>query len=181
MTNAQRVGSLADEKVVIPAFVDVGQPDEVLPPGLHQTNELEIKATLVDKFPGSTSRSDIFTSWQAFSLLCRSILPVKEERINGSFVTSRLEPSDLDVAIWIAADDFAALDLGTQLSFGDLLAKAKPTFKCDAYVVPECPPGHPTYADYQYMLWTDSYWAQYKSPTKLIVPGVQKGYLRVAR
>src|SRR4051812_16621271 len=97
---------------VLPALTDVGQEDLLLPSGVHQGTLDEVKTLLVDGFPSSLQRIRLWESYVAFRTLIRALVPVDHEYLDGSFVTSRPAPKDVDLSIWV---DAAAIDrLGPQ-------------------------------------------------------------------
>lgn len=159
---------------------DVGQPDLLLEHGIHDATVADIQAVFVDPFPNSLTRADIFQRWQAFRDRLRNIVTVKEEFIDGSFVTSREDPADIDASYWIFATDIDALSHIGQKALHQLLAAGKPSFLVHAFLVPECGGNHPAFAAFDHTRkWTRKYWKAYQDPNKMVVPGVTKGYLRM--
>jgi hypothetical protein len=69
----------------------------ILPAGIHCMSVEDFKLSFVDRFPQSSSRKLIFDKFTRF-LGCLSGLDVVTELwLNGSFVTEKLEPGDIDV------------------------------------------------------------------------------------
>lgn len=139
----------------------------------------EIEETFVSAFPDGSPRREIFEGWLAFRNLVGKYVSVRSEFVDGSFVTSKPNPGDLDLSVWVDADELNGLSASDQLGLGKLWARRKSAFHCDAFIVPECAIGHPNYGDYQQMLWTDGHWRSVRGPNREIVPGVTKGYLKV--
>lgn len=166
---------------MIPDFVvEPLAAHRLLPPGTHKATVADTHARFVDGF-GSARRQEVFAGWQAFRGLVRQVVPVQQEFVDGSFVTDKDEPKDVDVSFWIAADDLLTLPADAQQAFRLLFGDRdfQRSFNCDAYVVPVCPSGHTNYGDFQHMLWTSEYWAACRDKTGAVVPGVTKGYIEV--
>jgi hypothetical protein len=172
-------GGGAGAGAVIPDFIDVGQPDRLLPKGVHDATPDEVRMRLVDAFPGSTSRPGIFSGWSAYSASLRALIDVQSEFLDGSFVTSRQEPDDVDMSLWIRALDLDALNPIEEANLNRMLAMQR-SFQCDVYLVPECVQNHPLRPHFdQQRDWTKKYWRAYKDPNDVVIPGIAKGYLRV--
>lgn len=168
----------------LPQFIDVDGSDEpLLPPGIHEVTVQDIHDVLVASTGDRDKRMSIFTGWVTLRALIRGLLPIQHEYVDGSFVTSRQVPSDIDVSFWARADDINALG-GHPRYMLDHLIKSRLTikdqFKCDIYLVPECEVGHPNYIDFLHMKdWTERYWRSYQDPNRVVRPNVEKGYLKV--
>ena len=76
----------------------------MLPDGLHQCTIEEIQAQCVDAFPHSNSRPQLFTGLRALvQVLSTDGIPA-DLWIDGSFVTMKLHPGDIDVLLYVSAD-----------------------------------------------------------------------------
>lgn len=165
----------------IPAFVayeDVQFP--VLPQGIHDASVAVIEQTFVGAFTGSSTRRPIFDSWVMFTNLLRSIVSIEATYIDGSFVTMKTNPKDVDSSYWITADNLNKLQLHEKSALNALLAKSQ-LFRVDAFIVPECDQGDPGRDEFDYMLWTEHYWTRCRDNNgELLPPHVRrKGYVRV--
>jgi hypothetical protein len=128
----------------LPGFVTYANVQHpVLPQGIHDADLVTIEADLVNAFAPNAQRRVVFDGWVAFRNLLRTIVGVKAEYIDGSFVTEKPAPKDIDVSFWIDADDLLQLTPTQQTALNDLLARAS-SFHVDGYIVPECGPGHPS-------------------------------------
>ena len=80
----------------------------VLPPGRHRVSEAEVKATFMDTpaLAGSTRRPILWADWLKGIALLRGSVKVHAAWIGGSFVTSALDPSDIDVVFVVSGEDF---------------------------------------------------------------------------
>src|ERR1051326_1030554 len=95
----------------LPAFESrAPYPFQVLPDGVHCTDEETFRHRLVDDFPNSQTRRAIF---EGFFLLRQDALSQKivaTQWIDGSFVESKLAPSDIDLVSFVDYDFLMALD-----------------------------------------------------------------------
>lgn len=68
-------------------------------PGRHVCTVDEIEATFVSApgFAESTTRADIWADWQRAVALLRGAAVVHAAWISGSFISGKLDPSDIDV------------------------------------------------------------------------------------
>lgn len=169
----------------IPEFENhPGLDEPILPVGVHRASVTEVKASLVDPFHDSSTRRQIFTGWLMLRATVSGIVPVLHEYIDGSFVTARPNPGDVDLSMWVEADALNVLDASGQAVMSYLFGstsrdEVKRTFRCDPYLVARCDPGHPVYPRFQHMLWTEDHWAAYKDRAGRVRPGVNKGYVEV--
>lgn len=75
--------------------------------------------------------------------------------LDGSFLTERINPKDVDVVLKV---DAPVYNIGTQEqreAIDWVIANQKPTLKCDSYVLMQYPPGDPLYDEGR---WWYSYW-----------------------
>ncbi len=98
--------------------------DGFLPSGLQLTdlNELE------DRFGGSTTRrKDLFIRLRLFVELARHCGALRLF-VNGSFVTAKTEPNDVDVVVWIGAKylDLLANDDGEAILLEQMADSGEP-------------------------------------------------------
>jgi hypothetical protein len=165
----------------LPDFVNhPGVIFPILPQGIHDANLSEVEAKLVDALP-NPQRLLAFNGWVAFRALVHALVPVRGEYINGSFVTAKPNPKDVDVSFWIDADDLDALDPARKGALNQLFGVQAPNFHVDAYVVPECGFGHASYATFQFMLWTEHFWSRCRDHAGAVIDahGIRKGFVRV--
>lgn len=135
----------------IPDFDPDRVPDPTLPPGVYQATTDEIHERFVVQVPSSLTRDGIFRKWILFRTQLRRIVPVRLEYVDGSYVSGRRNPRDMDLSLWIGVDDLNGLAPGERQVLLALWAQRISTFSCDAYIVPECPPGHPGYGLFESM------------------------------
>jgi hypothetical protein len=109
------------------------------------------------------------------------IVPIQQEFVDGSFVTDKVNPKDVDLSFWVDAEDLVALPKADQVAVDSLftVGGVMKSYGCDAYLVPRCSIGHPAFPAFQHMLWTDGHWRSVRDKNRSIVDGVHKGYVRV--
>lgn len=83
----------------IPALDDRG----VLPPGVHDCSLEELEARF-GRFQGSDRRMDLCARLAAFCREARGSPLIVEVLVDGSFVTSKEEPNDVDLLLVLPAD-----------------------------------------------------------------------------
>jgi uncharacterized protein DUF6932 len=88
----------------IPAF----RPDGCLPEGLHEASEEEVAA----RFGQSTSRREYLLGRLHRWLELARAVGARRFFINGSFVTDKAEPGDVDAVVWLPDDWNAQLGAG---------------------------------------------------------------------
>lgn len=132
---------------VIPDFNEVG----ALPEGIYKCCLDDILNFLVKRFIGSNTRENIYISYKRFNdEHCRCPLNLKQW-INGSFVTSKINPRDIDVVILYDAsnidNDIKSIELLNALNSRH--QQIKDHYLTDLYVIPLVPESHPDYERYK--------------------------------
>lgn len=159
--------------------------DRILPPGVHAATIAEIERMFVVELGNRGSRREIFDAWQVHRMLFRKLLNVQAEYVDGSFVTSRRNPSDVDIALVVKAADLEGLDLLELRTIRQYLRgnPAFHAFRVDVTLIPECGQSSPLWDEYQEALQT----LHTLYPTAMDIDGhavdrslVTKGYVRVA-
>ena len=105
---------------MIPEFQD----DGYLPEGLHLATEAEA----LFRFGTSTrQRQRLALQLRRWVLLARCV-EAKRFFVDGSFVTAKPEPNDLDAVIWIPSDFSASVDRGDleAIELENMLATRRP-------------------------------------------------------
>ena len=163
----------------VPQFEDRSLPDRILPPGVHRVTMGEIEEALVTPF-STKKRLDIFLSWSAFRDLVRKYVQVEQEFVDGSFVTSRPEPDDIDFSLHVKVEELETLATHERLVFQRFLKSSAPSYRCHVFLVPLCDPTHVDYPSaLKAKVATTKLWKAYKDPLDLVRQGVEKGYLEV--
>lgn len=98
--------------------------DGILPPGLYLADLNEIK----DRFGiNSPRRKNLFAQLRLFVDLARHCGALRM-LVNGSFVTAKAEPNDVDVVIWLGANylDLLANDDGEAILLEQMVDSGEP-------------------------------------------------------
>lgn len=150
----------------------------LLVPGRHPVTTSAFKAHFVEAFPNSASRAPLYQRWLRHRLAVLSYVPIISQWINGSFVTDKEDPKDIDLVTLMRAADYDAL-LPVQQSMLTSLMSGKATkavWGMDSYAVLTVPPMHASAAAAQQIANGWHYeWSRVRGR-----PGAQKGYLEVA-
>jgi hypothetical protein len=106
----------------------------------------------------STRRRIMHNLWTVAGCLCRWKIH-GELWIDGSFLTKKIDPPDVDLVI-VVEETFFASATPEQESIMDWLCEektepAKKAFDCDSYSLYRLPPMHPSYVSYVAL---DAYW-----------------------
>lgn len=165
---ALRVGG---DAVVIPLFDAAGS----LPAGRYPATIDEVEQSFVIPFAASLTRADLFAGWKRLRQEIRAIVPVEMEWIDGSFVTAKLDPGDIDVVSFIRADALGTLSMPDRQQLLPLVQgpASKPTHRCDSYLVAVFALGHPLEGQY---LRERGYWDRQWSRDRT---RPEKGYIDV--
>lgn len=110
----------------------------LLPAGFHDVTLEDLERLFVEPFTPPDHRRTLLTRLLAFlTQLLASGLPC-EIWLNGSFATEKVDPEDVDIAVFVREDDVNALaDVQRSVLeglFGDPLA-TKARYGCDAYIL----------------------------------------------
>ena len=108
----------------------------LLPEGLHSKSATDIKALCVSPFPYSTTRPQLF---EKLCALVEAIAGAGVEGhiwVDGSFVTNKEDPNDVDIVLWIA--NYDTLPPSQERRIGAILKQEKEHRDngCDLYPSP---------------------------------------------
>jgi len=118
----------------------------LIPADIIEVELSTFKACFVDAFPNSKTRKRLFENYLRYIYRFQDeVFPIFEQWINGSFVTKKENPNDIDLVTFL---DFKAYDLR-----GDKILDKFWTFSLeeqgiDSYIVKEFPKKHPFYKEY---------------------------------
>jgi hypothetical protein len=116
-----------------------------LAPGFHDWTYDEIKKNLVDSFPNSSRREIIFHGYSKLRNDIIQLVDTVEQWLDGSYVTNKINPGDIDLVSLIDKDKVDCLAPDKQDQLKKLFAgpDTKLTHHCDSYFVPKVPDNHP--------------------------------------
>lgn len=119
--------------------------DGLLPPGRHTLDEATFEATFVDGFPNSKTRGRLFTRWRRHREALASLIAIETQWIDGSYVTSKEDPGDIDLVTIIDGPTYDALPAPMQHMVEALLAgkRTKAVWGMDSFPIVRYPVGHP--------------------------------------
>lgn len=134
----------------------------LLPAGLHVKTWAELQTMCVDGMPLSPNRAALIAGLRRIvDRLCAEGI-TGDLWIDGSFLTEKLEPGDIDLVLALAPDSYMG---GTpnQRQLIEWLgsdnaavrAQTKQDHHCDTYIFFEVAPGHPLYPGFD----PRTYWA----------------------
>lgn len=131
----------------IPDFDTAGN----LPPGRHEAREEEVDRRLVREFTTSTTRTAIFQYWRQHRRALEELVPVCYQWLDGSFVSSKRDPADIDIVTVIAGPAFDDLPAHRQLLVTSLIGGhyTEDFWQCDAYPVVAYPEDHVGHSKYR--------------------------------
>ncbi|WP_372623382.1 DUF6932 family protein [Falsiroseomonas sp.] len=129
--------------------------DGYLDPGIHAATVADIKTHFVDAFPTSATRETIFEGYKRHTTDLQQCNVAFDQYADGSFVSSKVDPGDIDFVCIADADTIDALPPEKQRIIATLFrGKAtKATHQCDAYFIASVPDTDPRH---------QSYWANRK-------------------
>ena len=158
-------------QLVIPPTFTV---DGALPPGRHLSDVDGVRTRLVEPFPASSTRRSLYDAWRVRRQTLFGIVQVEMEWVNGSFVTAKHAPNDIDVTTFITDDNMAAVSVDQRQAVWDLTAGPAPQqVGCHSFLVIVFPDNHPYRVAYlQQRGYWDDWWSRRRT-------GQEKGYIDV--
>lgn len=151
----------------------------LLPVGRHTVTVDQFREHFVDAFPESKSRGRLFRRWQQHRESLTSMIAVRSQWIDGSFVTSKADPGDIDLVSFMDGATYDGLAPGLREMVLALVAgdSTRGFWSMDSYPVFEFDAGHraavasASQTDYWHQWWQ-------RSRTE---DGIVKGYLEVVK
>jgi hypothetical protein len=120
-----------------------------LEPGIHDLELSALEEHFVKGFPTSTTRPRIIDGYKRHRSELESLSIELEQLLDGSFVSTKNDPGDIDLVCFADADavDQLSPDDKNRLRLLTLGSSTKGSHLCDAYfcpTVPETDPRYPT-------------------------------------
>lgn len=106
----------------------------LLAPGLHDVQESDLDNHFLSKFSGSTTRPVLIDGFRRYLQALKQFRVAFEIWIDGSFVTDKQNPSDIDLVIFAPEADLNALPAPDQQTLRGLLldrVSVKKAVGCD--------------------------------------------------
>lgn len=150
--------------------------DGYLAPGIHDATTQDMETYLVTGFPSSTTRPSILSGYKLHRAAVEALNIPLEQLIDGSFVSTKNDPSDIDMVCFADAAAVDALSPAAQAEFEKLFDSTvtKLAYCCDVYFCPVLPPTDPNFQHYR---TNRKYWLGEFGFDRQEVP---KGVLRIS-
>lgn len=138
------------------ASLDKPEFPPLLSVGFHPMSIQDVRTLCVDSFPLSKRRSDVMKGLEQILSLLVDARVIADIWLDGSFLTHKVDPDDVDFIVYIQENDFINFT-ESQNKMLDWIAgeDLKEQFHCDCYVLFEYPKDHPLYWEGQ---WMKAYW-----------------------
>lgn len=104
-----------------------------LTPGIHTYSLNDFKLQFVDGFTQSESRQNIFTKFRTWLNMLLDILPPRYMWLDGSYITNKVNPNDIDLIVFYAPEDFSGVDGAVVNKLQELISQTSRMYSCDAY------------------------------------------------
>jgi len=121
----------------------------LLEPGQHILCVEQLRILCVELFPLSKERGIIFRGFKRILHDLDRLEVPADLIVNGSFLTTEIEPDDIDFAVVVAPEYYESID-GERLKLLEWIRDdktIKQTHRCDCSLCVEFPVGHPMYFD----------------------------------
>jgi hypothetical protein len=107
------------------------------------------KSRFVDEFATSRTRASIYAGFERYRAELGALGIDFELFLDGSFVSSKVDPGDVDLVCFADADAVDQLSEGAKQLLRTLVGGklTRATHSCDAYFCPTVPETHPQYDD----------------------------------
>jgi hypothetical protein len=139
--------------------VPTGTPKVEYPPllqaGFHIKTVGKLRQLCVCGFPLSTTRKAIFSRLIDVIRKLREAGIVGNLWVDGSFLTQKINPNDVDIVLEIEADALNSGSAELKNAVAWLNSNLKATHLCDSYLCVVFPQGH---ANYGYGEWNKALW-----------------------
>lgn len=146
-----------------------------LPPGRHQATVAEVEAAFANAYPSSASRGPLFEQWRLLSAAIERIVEIQDQWLDGSYVTTKENPADIDLVSHFDGPALDALDpIEKTLLIGLIHGhQSRDIHACDSFYIAIYPAGHPARAQYEAALrYWDNLFGRHRD-------GDPKGYVEV--
>lgn len=158
-----------------------------LPDGVHRCEMEHIRATFVDQFATSLTRPSIFGGFERLRGDAAAHSIVATQWVNGSFVTDKVDPGDVDVVHFVDYDHLNELPAAAVHFVRRYLCDTgwdKHDYRTHSQLVPACDPGHPQYdlCQQHRQFWRRWFGRERDlvAPDGTVAAGSPKGILEVA-
>lgn len=116
-------------------YINLGRQDFTangnLNPGIHSYTITEFEEQFIKEFPNSSRRKLIYNDFRMWIKNVINEVPPRYIWLDGSFLTEKLNPNDLDLVLFYRPEDIPSKDISNKLGF--LINNVSRKFNCDAY------------------------------------------------
>ncbi|MBX3175914.1 MAG: hypothetical protein KF886_00995 [Candidatus Hydrogenedentes bacterium] len=168
------------ETGMIPDF----DPHGLLLDGVYVCDEGVFKEKFVDAFPNSSQRRVLFDGFKKLRDEAEVVLSAATQWVDGSYVTDKADPDDVDVVTFVEIDLLNALFIDQQNVVRQLLhgrEDTKEKYGCHTFLVPCCDPSNRFFGVFERQRL---YWRKWFGSTRGTVapngtpgPGREKGFV----
>ncbi|CAM3309475.1 nucleotidyltransferase domain-containing protein [Filibacter tadaridae] len=110
-------------------FMDGGN----LFPGIHKYTYEEFEKQFVAEFSTSTTRSEIYKNFKDWLKLLIDVLPPSYIWLDGSYLTDKTNPNDIDLVVFYKPEDIVDLGQEGTEKLGTIINQLSDGYNCDAY------------------------------------------------
>lgn len=137
-------------------MMDDAEFPPLLNPGFHEMNFEELWKMCVDEFPLSKTRDGIADGLEKMIMRLKDSGIIGTLWVNGSFLTMKIDPRDVDVLLMVDDNDYSELS-SEQLEVIDWFESEdrKSSHYCDCYVSVEYQASH---SQHDVGEWMRAYW-----------------------
>lgn len=131
----------------------------LLPAGFHEMSLKDLRVLCVERFPLSRGRGALMNLVEE---ICSGLSAAKlraEVWVDGSFLTAKIEPDDVDVVVCLNAAALAAPSLAQRAVLDRIAGQGHGhgAFNCDSYIHIDYDAGH---ARHGQGAWMRAYWTK---------------------
>jgi hypothetical protein len=127
----------------------------LFPLGFHNLTLDSLELVCVDLFPLSVSRRPIMDGFREFVKTLTDSGYAGELWVDGSFLTEKIDPKDIDVVLRCDGERYNSWAPGYRKMVDWVIANQKAALKCDSHALLEYPEGAPLHDEGK---WWYSYW-----------------------
>lgn len=118
----------------------------IVPYELHPISIIELEEQFVKAFANSSTRENIIEGHNNYVIELFQILEHNfSQWLDGSFVTQKLDPNDIDIVNFIHYSEYTNSKANSLRKFITNLGNPKDEFKVDGYLVPVYEPSDPRF------------------------------------
>ncbi|MGG3871697.1 DUF6932 family protein [Brevibacillus laterosporus] len=103
-----------------------------LKPGIHPYTSNDFISQFVDDFPESTNRPNVFAGLVKFLKELDNVLIPHSIWLDGSYLTKKLEPNDIDLVVFYELEDISGDETRANVIL-DIIKNRSSYYLCDAY------------------------------------------------